>query len=181
MKVWYILSCWPSCLFWISTYRWLVCRRAAFMCGREPNFELPEEEKEELRQYSWVEFLAKTRIAISSKSNSLPLLYLPSSEFSYPIHCKSSNLILICFTYQSSELHRRISVSNKKMLETSERSGYPGLEGSDLSASENSANWLGKGNIQTYQLQYTGLSNEIYSIYEKLLFFPCIISCDNSK
>ncbi|RRT53868.1 hypothetical protein B296_00032550, partial [Ensete ventricosum] len=42
--------------------------RAAFMCGREPNFELTEEEKQELRQYNWEEFLAMTRSAINNKS-----------------------------------------------------------------------------------------------------------------
>ncbi|GKV33956.1 hypothetical protein SLEP1_g42390 [Rubroshorea leprosula] len=43
--------------------------RAAFMCGREPNFELPEEEKQELRGLKWEEFLAFTRRAINSKKN----------------------------------------------------------------------------------------------------------------
>lgn len=43
--------------------------RAAFMCGREPNFELPEEEKRELRKFKWDEFLAETRHAITRKSN----------------------------------------------------------------------------------------------------------------
>lgn len=38
------------------------------MCGREPNFELPEEEKRELRKFKWEEFLAMTRQAITSKS-----------------------------------------------------------------------------------------------------------------
>ncbi|GAB4830267.1 hypothetical protein Ancab_019907 [Ancistrocladus abbreviatus] len=41
--------------------------RAAFMCGREPNFELSEEEKKELRTYNWDEFLARTRHSITSK------------------------------------------------------------------------------------------------------------------
>ncbi|RAL42252.1 hypothetical protein DM860_012035 [Cuscuta australis] len=41
--------------------------RAAFMCGREPNFEIPEEEKEKLRKLDWEEFLAVTRSAITSK------------------------------------------------------------------------------------------------------------------
>ena len=39
------------------------------MCGREPNFELSEEEKQELRKFKWEEFLAITRHAITSKSN----------------------------------------------------------------------------------------------------------------
>ncbi|GAB4841424.1 hypothetical protein Ancab_022146 [Ancistrocladus abbreviatus] len=41
--------------------------RAAFMCGREPNFELSEEEKKELQTYKWDEFLAMTRHSITSK------------------------------------------------------------------------------------------------------------------
>ncbi|CAL5385999.1 unnamed protein product [Camellia sinensis] len=43
--------------------------RAAFMCGREPNFELSEEEKQDLRQFKWDEFLALTRSAINNKKN----------------------------------------------------------------------------------------------------------------
>ncbi|KAK4749070.1 hypothetical protein SAY87_026519 [Trapa incisa] len=43
--------------------------RAAFMCGREPNFELPEEEKQELRKLNWDEFLVQTRHAITSKKH----------------------------------------------------------------------------------------------------------------
>ncbi|CAL9117958.1 unnamed protein product [Musa textilis] len=43
--------------------------RAAFMCGREPNFELPEEEKQELKQYNWDDFLAMTRSAINNKKH----------------------------------------------------------------------------------------------------------------
>ncbi|CAI9107387.1 OLC1v1006733C2 [Oldenlandia corymbosa var. corymbosa] len=42
--------------------------RAAFMCGREPNFELSEEEKRELRKFKWEEFLEMTRSAITHKS-----------------------------------------------------------------------------------------------------------------
>ncbi|KAM0039905.1 putative non-reducing end alpha-L-arabinofuranosidase [Helianthus debilis subsp. tardiflorus] len=43
--------------------------RAAFMCGREPNFELMAEEKDELSKLSWDGFLTMTRSAINSKSN----------------------------------------------------------------------------------------------------------------
>ncbi|KAK6940503.1 hypothetical protein RJ641_030034 [Dillenia turbinata] len=43
--------------------------RAAFMCGREPNFELSREEKLELMQFNWDEFLAKTRQAITTKKH----------------------------------------------------------------------------------------------------------------
>ena len=42
--------------------------RAAFMCGREPNFELSEEEKNELDKYTWEDFLAITRDTITNKS-----------------------------------------------------------------------------------------------------------------
>ncbi|KAL8170185.1 hypothetical protein V2J09_021989 [Rumex salicifolius] len=41
--------------------------RAAFMCGRDPNFELPEEDRRELKQLEWDDFLEKTRLQISSK------------------------------------------------------------------------------------------------------------------
>ena len=43
--------------------------RAAYKCGREPNFELSEEEKQELQGMQWDEFLALTRSAIANKSN----------------------------------------------------------------------------------------------------------------
>ncbi|XP_038712875.1 ethylene-responsive transcription factor-like protein At4g13040 [Tripterygium wilfordii] len=43
--------------------------RAAFMCGREPNFELSEEEKQELRNFDWDEFLAYTRRSINNKKH----------------------------------------------------------------------------------------------------------------
>lgn len=41
--------------------------RAAYMCGREPNFELSEEEKQELQGIQWEEFLDLTRKAIANK------------------------------------------------------------------------------------------------------------------
>ncbi|GJS87855.1 ethylene-responsive transcription factor-like protein isoform X1 [Tanacetum coccineum] len=41
--------------------------RAAFMCGREPNFELTDEEKDELSKLSWDDFLTMTRSAINNK------------------------------------------------------------------------------------------------------------------
>nr|WAK86042.1 transcription factor soloist [Nothapodytes nimmoniana] len=43
--------------------------RAAFMCGRVPNFELSEQEKQELRKFKWDEFLGITRSAITSKKH----------------------------------------------------------------------------------------------------------------
>nr|BAD95239.1 hypothetical protein [Arabidopsis thaliana] len=41
--------------------------RAAFMCGREPNFELSEEVIRELKQQTWEEFLNCTRRTITNK------------------------------------------------------------------------------------------------------------------
>lgn len=41
--------------------------RAAYMCGREPNFKLSEEEKQELQGIQWEEFLGLTRKAIANK------------------------------------------------------------------------------------------------------------------
>ncbi|XP_076886062.1 ethylene-responsive transcription factor-like protein At4g13040 isoform X1 [Bidens hawaiensis] len=43
--------------------------RAAFMCGREPNFELTVKEKDELSKLSWDDFLTMTRSAINSKKH----------------------------------------------------------------------------------------------------------------
>ncbi|MCO5588716.1 hypothetical protein L7F22_042675 [Adiantum nelumboides] len=41
--------------------------RAAYLCGRVPNFELSEEEKQELQGLQWEEFLLMTKEAIASK------------------------------------------------------------------------------------------------------------------
>lgn len=41
--------------------------RAAYLCGRVPNFELSEEEKQELHGLQWDEFLLMTKEAIASK------------------------------------------------------------------------------------------------------------------
>ncbi|KAL4596283.1 hypothetical protein ACB092_12G152800 [Castanea dentata] len=45
----------------------LLYEKAALMRGREPNFELSEEEKQELRKFKWEEFLAITCHAITRK------------------------------------------------------------------------------------------------------------------
>uniref|UniRef100_A0A9I9E527 Ethylene-responsive transcription factor-like protein At4g13040 n=1 Tax=Cucumis melo TaxID=3656 RepID=A0A9I9E527_CUCME len=42
---------------------------AAFVCGREPNFELSDEEKQELQKFKWEDFLAMTRHAITNKKH----------------------------------------------------------------------------------------------------------------
>ncbi|MCO5567263.1 hypothetical protein L7F22_020953 [Adiantum nelumboides] len=41
--------------------------RAAYMCGREPNFGLSKEEQRELEGIQWEDFLALTRNAIANK------------------------------------------------------------------------------------------------------------------
>jgi hypothetical protein len=41
--------------------------RAAYLCGREPNFELTEAEKQELQLLQWEDFLEQTRQSILSK------------------------------------------------------------------------------------------------------------------
>jgi hypothetical protein len=46
------------------------------MCGREPNFELSEEEKKELQNYTWKDFLDMTRDTITSKSKTRILKFL---------------------------------------------------------------------------------------------------------
>nr|XP_004515033.1 ethylene-responsive transcription factor-like protein At4g13040 isoform X3 [Cicer arietinum] len=61
--------------------------RAAFMCGREPNFELPEEEKQELRKFKWDDFLAMTRQAITRKKHKRRIIpELPNSLEPHPLH-----------------------------------------------------------------------------------------------
>ncbi|XP_061352942.1 ethylene-responsive transcription factor-like protein At4g13040 isoform X2 [Gastrolobium bilobum] len=58
--------------------------RAAFMCGREPNFELPEEEKRELRKFKWDEFLEVTRQAITRKKHKRRLSPGPRDSLEMP-------------------------------------------------------------------------------------------------
>ncbi|XP_043722952.1 ethylene-responsive transcription factor-like protein At4g13040 isoform X2 [Telopea speciosissima] len=59
--------------------------RAAFMCGREPNFELSEEEKQELRQFNWDEFLTYTRSAITSKKHQRRVGPVPAKKPQIPV------------------------------------------------------------------------------------------------
>lgn len=54
--------------------------RAAFLCGREPNFGLSEEEKQELRKIKWEDFLAMTRHAITNKKTKGRRAALPPSK-----------------------------------------------------------------------------------------------------
>ncbi|KAJ0969171.1 hypothetical protein J5N97_022048 [Dioscorea zingiberensis] len=43
--------------------------RAAYICGRQPNFELSMEEMQELSKYKWEEYLEMTRSSISNKKH----------------------------------------------------------------------------------------------------------------
>ncbi|XP_043703492.1 ethylene-responsive transcription factor-like protein At4g13040 [Telopea speciosissima] len=65
--------------------------RAAFMCGREPNFELPEEEKQELRQFNWDEFLSYTRSAITSKKHQRRVGPVPVKKSEIPVKNEDSD------------------------------------------------------------------------------------------
>lgn len=65
------------------------------MCGREPNFELSEEEKQELSKFKWDEFLAITRSAINNKSNNtLSTTMQPIFHHLYPCFFLSDVYIL---------------------------------------------------------------------------------------
>lgn len=59
--------------------------RAAFMCGREPNFELSEEEKKELRKFNWEEFLAITRSSITCKKHKRRSILESEKESNQPL------------------------------------------------------------------------------------------------
>lgn len=59
--------------------------RAAFMCGREPNFELPEEEKRELRKFNWDDFLASTRHTITNRTRKQKRLSPESNNSKLPL------------------------------------------------------------------------------------------------
>ncbi|URE37950.1 AP2 domain containing protein [Musa troglodytarum] len=85
--------------------------RAAFMCGREPNFELAEEEKQELRRYNWEEFLAMTRSAINNKSISK----LISVDRMLALQ---SSAVLISIVFCSLEHQRKLGARRRNKSET---------------------------------------------------------------
>ena len=60
--------CWKKDLEAASKSGMFVRCRAAYLCGREPNFELTEAEKQELQLLQWEDFLEQTRQSILSKS-----------------------------------------------------------------------------------------------------------------
>nr|XP_043618711.1 ethylene-responsive transcription factor-like protein At4g13040 isoform X2 [Erigeron canadensis] len=61
--------------------------RAAFLCGREPNFDLTIEQKEELSKISWDEFLIMTRDAINSKKSQRRV----STRMKFENHLQNNN------------------------------------------------------------------------------------------
>ena len=80
--------------------------RAAFVCGREPNFELSEEEKQELQKFKWEDFLAMTRHAITNKSSRRAFL----SDSSIPFFSVFHSLHLIrLMSFRAQETQRRIT------------------------------------------------------------------------
>ncbi|KAI3742062.1 hypothetical protein L1987_59742 [Smallanthus sonchifolius] len=83
--------------------------RAAFMCGREPNFELTIKEKDELSKLSWDEFLAMTRSAINSKKNQRRV----SSRMKFE--------------------HRQQNSNSEAEAEDQERNGFSGSDDADTS------------------------------------------------
>lgn len=99
------------------------------MCGREPNFELSEEDKKELRKLTWEEFLALTRTAISSKSK---------LRFSASNLCEVTKLWFLLFTFpplKFAEQQRRTEFSSRRKLEPADKSyweaGQGGISGSE--------------------------------------------------
>lgn len=70
------------------------------MCGREPNFELSEEDKLELSQYNWEEFLSMTRNAITSKSKWKYIFFWQCNTscnyyfYFWTLHCRTTAKIL---------------------------------------------------------------------------------------
>ncbi|XP_006284477.2 ethylene-responsive transcription factor-like protein At4g13040 isoform X2 [Capsella rubella] len=61
--------------------------RAAFMCGREPNFALSEDVIRELKQQSWEEFLACTRRTITNKKPKRRLEQEDKENNASMLHC----------------------------------------------------------------------------------------------
>lgn len=89
------------------TFHFVFLNRAAFKCGREPNFELTVEEKDKLSKMSWDDFLTMTRSAINSKSN-LTSSYLHPLEWLtiwiiFTFYRKHSYLYLISSFLQLSQ------------------------------------------------------------------------------
>lgn len=117
-----------------------VCR-AAFMCGREPNFELSEEEKQELRQFKWDEFLAFTRRSITHKSNPIHFRLKNRAYHGFHTWC-ITDLALLIF----SEYKRRLGAGPHKRSESpfengdwDVKQGVDGLSGSEDAGPDSSA------------------------------------------
>lgn len=102
------------------------------MCGREPNFELSEEEKHELAKLKWEEFLAMTRHAITNKSNmfSVHLIWRYIATLFRRILCSYISEVF-------SEHKRRVGAGSEKKSEPEPENGdWDGEEANSLSGSE---------------------------------------------
>ncbi|WJX45321.1 hypothetical protein P8452_32207 [Trifolium repens] len=83
------------------------------MCGREPNFELPEEEKQELHTFKWDDFLAMTRQAITRKKLKRRISpELPNSLEMHRLHkddCDSKQGVSGLSAYEDAEQETSVS------------------------------------------------------------------------
>lgn len=85
------------------------------MCGREPNFELPEDEKQELSKFNWEEFLAFTRSAINNKSKFLFTYITTLSMHIISSHIYIYILILHYSTLQNIEEQEQVQEENPNL------------------------------------------------------------------
>ncbi|KAI5068337.1 hypothetical protein GOP47_0016682 [Adiantum capillus-veneris] len=78
--------------------------RAAYLCGRVPNFELSEEEKQELRGLQWEDFLQITKDAIASKKKQKRVdNYVRRRRSSDPLEDSRENTLSFHQSYQHSQ------------------------------------------------------------------------------
>lgn len=104
-----------------------ICR-AAFMCGREPNFELPEDEKQQLSKFNWEEFLAFTRSAINNKSKFLAYHFITCI---YNIYVLILSLLYIAEHRRAGAGSRRKSEALTVKSDWESEQGINGLSGSE--------------------------------------------------
>lgn len=106
------------------------------MCGREPNFKLSEEEKQELRKLNWDEFLALTRHAITNKSK--PIYFSLCQESAMHFHSSVCVHVFALLTFpehkRSGFVARLQMKSEPAALQSSDWEGDQG--GNSMSDSE---------------------------------------------
>lgn len=110
------------------------------MCGREPNFELSEEEKQELKKFKWDEFLAITRSAINNKSN---LSFLVFVILSFICEILMDLLLIIIPEHKrriGAGLHKR-SDATLQNGDWDNKQGVNGFSASEDVEPDSSASW----------------------------------------